>query len=385
MKTFFTTVVSFVVLTFFGCAMAQGGPVFKDARHQDQQLLALLKSRDYDELDSLLDRLVKRYDKDSQFEGTVDIAFDAFFRAGPELEPLLTEWIARRPRSYVAYLARGVHYAKVGWSTRGTRYFHETTKQQLDGMAFYFEKALKDLDQAYALNNRLVHALCYKMDILMNFAARDQIRALRDRALEIDPLSLKARWYYITTILPRWGGSIPEVSREIEAARPHYGKKPALRVLEGRIPAEYGDQAMFSGNLVKAVEWYSTALTYGSHWFYGNQRGDAYSRLNQYDLAAKDLDTAIELRPNYPRAQYLRGFGRYASGKLNEAIVDLTRAVEANPYDHKAWDIRGDAYFRLGKADLALADFERAVALAPNNAEYLADRERANAAKPSRR
>jgi len=345
----------------------------QNADSRDQATLELLKSKRYVELNHKLESIVERYETDPTTERDADLAFDTFFRAGPDLEPLLSNWIAKQPGSYAAFLARGIYYSNVGWSRRGGKYYSETSRAQIEGMKIYFEKSLKDLDRAIAINPRLLHALCYKMEILMNFGAREQIRALRDTALAINPLSLTARWYYITTILPRWGGSIALVQSEIQSTRPYYAKNPALNVLEGRVAAEHGDEALFGQQYLRAAQFYTQALGYGENWFYYNQRGEAYSWGKQIELSNRDFQKALELRPNYAQAQYTYGFNLYSAGRLDDAIKLLGRAVESNPYDHKAFDIRGDAYRMEGKLNLALADFERAVALEPTNQEYIVD------------
>jgi tetratricopeptide (TPR) repeat protein len=363
-------------LSFVGAALPTASAL-PGNQELDRQLLDLLKSKSYGRLDAQMSTLVKNYETDFKRETDVDLAVDVFSRPLPDLEPLLTEWITQWPRSYVAYLARGAYYIRIGGIKRGAKTYKETTQQQIEGMTLYFQKAWKDLDQAYALNPRLLHALCCKMTILMSYKERDQMRLLRNKALEVNPYSVTARWSYINTLLPRWGGSIREMTLEIEAARPYHAKNPALKILEGRVSCEYGDQAFFNDDYPKAIGLYTESLRYGNAYQYNFQRGFAYSYSDQYDLSNKDLDLAIQLRPNSPRAYYVRGFNRGQQGKLEEAIKDLDRALEDNPYDDQVWNSRGLVYLRLGKADLALKSFEKAVALSPNEVQYLRNREKA--------
>ena len=364
---------------------ADASPGFKNIHEQDEKLLALLKSRKYEELDAHLDDLLKRYEKDRSLERAVDLALDTFYRAGPELEPLLTGWIAQKPDSHVAYLARAQHYTRVGWARRGTLYFRDTPEKQIDGMIYNFKKAISDLNQALTLNPRSEPAICNMMDILMAVSARDQIRALRDKALEINPLSLSVRSCYMSSILPRWGGSIPQMSKEIEEARAYYDQNPALRILEGRIAADLGDQALFAGNYGRAVELYTEALKHGSHHFLLRQRAEAHMRGGNFVLALKDLDGSIAARPNNSPALYLRGYIRNESRLHKYAVVDLTKALEINPYHDRSWFIRGDVYLQLGNPDLAIADLEKALALNPGEREYQEVMKEARAAKAGKK
>jgi tetratricopeptide (TPR) repeat protein len=277
---------------------------------------------------------------------------------------------------------------RVGGVRRGTQYISNTSERQVEAMAHYLQKASLDFDRALSLNGRLVHALAYKMEIPMALGgAQHETRELRDRALAINPHSLTARWYYIMSRLPRWGGSIPEIAAEVEAARPYYNANPALKALEGRVDTEYGDQAFFSGQFSNAVSFYTRALQHGPHWYYYSQRGKALSAAQQFNLSNQDFLLALQLRPNNSTVLYGLGFNLYKMSYqfkekkyLTEAVDYLSKAVDNNPYDHKAFDIRGDAYFFLGQNNSALADFERALALDPANNEYRQDVQKAKAA-----
>lgn len=341
--------------------------------------LEKLKLENFTLLNTQLNNLIQEYENDPSRERELDLAIDEFYRDDPRLEEQLTKWIDIAPSSPAAYLARGVYYSKVGWGKRGSKYYNETTKEQVDGVQFYFEKSFYDLEKAKSLDGKLVHVLCYEIEILMNFGAKEKIRRLRDEALTINPLSLTARWYYISSILPRWGGSIVQVEQEIASAKPYYEKNPALNILDGRVSAELGDQALLSRNYTQALQYYSKAISFGEHWYYNNQRGEAASNLNQYIKSNDDFTAAIKLRPNYSRAYFMRGYNYYKLGNLNSAIKDFTQALSSTAEDPSIWDYRGDSYLRNGEAQNALEDFMKAVKLAPTNVTYFNDMEKAKA------
>ena len=367
------------VLTFFISNVAWGAP--NSNSEMDKYILSLVKAQDFDKLESMLIEIENDYEKDYLKERKVDLAFDTFYRARSDLDRLLGNWIKAKPNSYIAYMARGVYYTKVGWSSRGTAYVDETTKKQFDGMAYYFQKAFKDFEQARSLNKKMLHPLCYEIEILMNYGEKEQIRKLYKEALQINPMSLTARWYYITTILPRWGGSISKIEQEVASARPYYQKNSALKILDGRVTAELGDQAFFNQDYTKAEQLYKDALKFGNHWFYNEQMGEIFGYSRQAERSNKDLKIALELRPNFNRALFMLGMNLYQTQHYKEAISILSEVIDNDQYDHKTLEIRGDCYLRLDKLDLALSDFEKAIILEPRNAEYLADRARVHQMK----
>ena len=344
---------------------------------RDQQIMSLLLAKKFGELDDLLSATVRAYESDALKEREVDLAFDTFYRASPELEPLLSAWTKAKPNSSVAYLARGVHLTRMGWTKRGTQYIRQTKEGQLDEMSSYFDRALADFRKAGSLNEKLLHPLVYEIEILMNFHEVGKVRQLYEEALKKNPLSLTARWYYISTLLPRWGGSIGQIHAEVELARPYMEKNKALKILNGRIYAEQGDQELFRGNYLRAAANYDMALVSGDHWFYIGQKGEALTKAHNIEASKKALVLAMELRPNFPRVKFMMAMNEYYLGHFDKAIELFSTVVEENPYDHKALDIRGDCYVQLRKFSLALADFEQAVKLNPEKDEYIKDRDNA--------
>lgn len=344
---------------------------FADLQDQDRQFMAMLKARKFRELDEAFVSVIQRYQADPLTENQMDVASRAFNRAGADLQPLLDAWIAEMPRSYAALLARGVFYSAVGWSKRGTCLAGETSCNQFAAMREYHAKASKDLDAALALNPRLMHALIYKMDIAMAAGDRAANQKLYGQALQLNPLSLTARFWRMTALLPRWGGSMKELQAEIAAARPHYAKNPALKVLEGKVALERGDDAFFADDFPAAVRLYGEALRSGSHPFYHRKRAEAMMKIDaQFTSAGPDLDAALKVAPNEYRARFLRGFLRQDQNDLKGALEDLNLALEGDPRNSRAWDIRGIVHANLGDMRAALADFEKAVALEPEAAEY---------------
>ena len=60
-----------------------------------------------------------------------------------------------------------------------------------------------------------------------------------------------------------------------------------------------------------------------------------------YRGAIADYDRAIELRPDYAEAYYLRGSAKMGLGDYRGAIADYDRAIELDPKDAGAYYDRG--------------------------------------------
>jgi tetratricopeptide (TPR) repeat protein len=92
-------------------------------------------------------------------------------------------------------------------------------------------------------------------------------------------------------------------------------------------------------------------------------RGEAYSKLHEYNKAFDDFNAALELNPNLTEAHVKRAEAfqlRDNNGDNEQAITELTQAINQIPYDPKVYIRRGEAYIKSRKREQAIADYERA-------------------------
>ncbi len=66
-----------------------------------------------------------------------------------------------------------------------------------------------------------------------------------------------------------------------------------------------------------------------------NNRGIAYYKLGQYEMAIQDYDDAILIDPQNAGTYYNRGFTYYDLGQYERAIQDYDEVIRLNPQD--AW------------------------------------------------
>jgi tetratricopeptide (TPR) repeat protein len=101
-------------------------------------------------------------------------------------------------------------------------------------------------------------------------------------------------------------------------------------------------------------------------------RGDDFYQSNEYELALKAYDKAIELKPDYAEAWYNRGFLLGELGRYDEALKAYDKAIELKPDDDYAWDNKGFLLEKLGRYDEALEAHDKAIKLKPDfaNAWY---------------
>jgi tetratricopeptide (TPR) repeat protein len=90
--------------------------------------------------------------------------------------------------------------------------------------------------------------------------------------------------------------------------------------------------------------------------------------------ALQDLQTAIELNPNYAESFSNRGVTRSLRGDQSGAAADYDKALELNPNLVAAYIGRGILRFERQNLEGAMADVNRALELAPKAAKQYVDR-----------
>lgn len=92
------------------------------------------------------------------------------------------------------------------------------------------------------------------------------------------------------------------------------------------------------GELKKSIEYFSKAISIGSNSMLLASRGYTYIELEEYKLALKDLNNAINQNPNDKFALSNRGLLEVKLKMFQEAKIDLQKSMqidENNPYVYK--------------------------------------------------
>jgi tetratricopeptide (TPR) repeat protein len=128
----------------------------------------------------------------------------------------------------------------------------------------------------------------------------------------------------------------------------------------------YVNSCIKSGNTARTPEekiaFYTAVLTNNSDNFdILEKRGDAFSKLEQYDSAIQDYSKALSLKRNDPVILGKRGTAYKSAEQYNNAVSDFSTALRSNPEDDKLFSGRSSAYYQLMQYDNALTDIDNAL------------------------
>ena len=94
-----------------------------------------------------------------------------------------------------------------------------------------------------------------------------------------------------------------------------------------------------------------------------SRRATLYNNLKLYPEAILDAETALGIDPQYGRGYYVRGYARWRTGALEEALADFARAIELDPAWVPSYLERAEVYELMGKMAEAQQDRKTAQAL----------------------
>ncbi|MHB1217698.1 MAG: tetratricopeptide repeat protein [Alphaproteobacteria bacterium] len=104
------------------------------------------------------------------------------------------------------------------------------------------------------------------------------------------------------------------------------------------------------------------------------QASQAWFLAGRPEMAEKQLDTALTLKPGDPELLIDRGIFRANLGRLEEAIGDWTEALKKAPDRDDVLALRATALRKTNQPAAARADADRAIAINPKNVDALLER-----------
>jgi len=114
--------------------------------------------------------------------------------------------------------------------------------------------------------------------------------------------------------------------------------------------------------------WQDNVARNPSPWPYNNL-GCAFQRVGRFDDAVKELNQALQLRPDYPEVQCNLGNVLSEVGRVDEAMAHWEKAVQLKPDYARAHYNLGLGLAQSGRLPEAISHWEQAVQFNPNYAE----------------
>ena len=291
-----------------------------------------LRSEQFQQLDAEFSRVQEQFERGKISGEDARDAFRAFYSTDKDLAAKYDEWIKRYPNSYVAHLARGIYYKKVGLEARGGKYIEETSQEQIQNMDAALTKAIKDFGDSIPLTRKPFVSYLHMIDIGKSYVSASYTRELYDHAVALDPRSFAARQKFMAALQTKWGGSLEDMQKFLEECRRAKLPYPQFKQLESLVYENEGWERENDGDHAAAEAAYRKAVELDG--------ADCTSCLvsslttvlmneRKYAEAIPFLDRYLKSEPGNPWALSTRGLAYFQSGKQAEALADWTVAADA--------------------------------------------------------
>jgi tetratricopeptide (TPR) repeat protein len=300
--------------------------------HAQAGEMTLLMNGRYSELDAKMTAVQQAYKRGAITDEELLAAFRPFYDvSSPAIESRLDGWVADKPKSYVARLARGIHFKYVGLAARGDELPSVVPDARFRALDIAFARAAKDLKDSLELDAKPLLSYHHAIDAGGSLFEFTSNRGLLDDAIRLDRGNLVVRRKYLITLSRRWGGSLVKMVDFVEECREAGLPASHIEKLEREVDVERAWQALFTEHDFARAE-------------------DLYSR-----LMATDLD-AVKIAEFHLHSLVKQG-------KWSDVIVAASQLLNRFPRDAFAFANRGLAYVHTEKFSQGVADYQEAAAL----------------------
>jgi Tfp pilus assembly protein PilF len=301
----------------------------------EQVALTLLMDGNFSELDKIYGAIQHAYTNGAIPEDELRADFRVFYSTDSELARQYDSWVEHSPDSYVAHLARGIYYKKIGQEDLGNKEILETSDFQTAGMDPALKLSDQELDKSLSLDRKPLLTYLHMINVRTFLGDQAGARALYDRAISLDPHSFIIRENLLGALKTRWGGSTEQMQAFLAECR----------------------QAGLSVSQVRALE---AIVAEDEAWVHRYRDLDADAAIRDYEKAA-ELNPDASCLPCGPivKAAYLL----VEKQRYDEAIAQFDKVVTSDPKSLQARTGRAFSELQLNRIDAAVADFQFAADL----------------------
>lgn len=298
----------------------------------------LLEGR-YTALDSHLAALQREYLSGARPEAEYTLSYIAFQSTDPEIGQALDRWVATRPDSAAALVARAMHLINRGWwigdyAQPGRGPMQKGTDWKPDIETYV--AARRDLEKALALDPQNMSAYTALIWVVKGIGDGTQDPGLLERGRAVDPLSVALHRAWLAGLLDGPDG-VRRAQDYIDSIRGEFADAPLLDRLNAQILEHRAQKLVEQEQIEQAIDLLFEAGA-NAEW----------ASLLHY------------------RASLLR-----KSGVDDWAEADLDRAYRYLPHLTRTLSERAELYTETGRAELAKRDFALALQLDPLNTRTL--------------
>jgi Tfp pilus assembly protein PilF len=320
-----------------------------------REVLALVERRDLAGLERVLSERQAAFERDAAESAKLENAFRAFGKLERSAEPVLDDWVAKSPSSYVARVARASYYLSQGLEARGSDFIGETADESLETSNHYFGKARGDLEQSLKLSPKPYLAHVYLLIAACHCGGRGDQHY--DAAVKLAPQSVELRLQRMTNLEPRWGGSVEKMEAFAAQSRKELPDPAAANRVAARIPAYRAFEHRQAKDMAGALKHLDEAIALDADPAMLCERSYVLQELKREADAFADVKRALpKARENrYCMKRAVFHAGRSADDA--EAIELLNLVLEVDPYSTQALNQRGWRFQKAGRLEAAFQDY----------------------------
>jgi len=340
-----------------GAALVPESPKLVAVDPVQRQIIDLLDKRDYAALEGLLGGHQWAFEADSGSSRQLENAFGAFRKVPRSGESALNEWVGKYPASYAALVARGSYYHAQGLDARGTAFLKDTPDENVEAMRVYLSKARRDLERSLKLTQKPYLSRLLLMSLTRTAGSRRGAKAQYGEAVKLAPQSVELRLAYMSSLEPRWGGSLAEMEAFAAESRTQLKDPDAAARVTARIPAYRAHERQREKDFTQALQLYDESIALYADARALCERSYVLSQLKRDAEAFADVKLALsKVRDiHYCLERAVSVAAR--SNAADDAIDVLNLVIEVDPRSHHAYNQRGWKHQQQGRQELAFQDY----------------------------
>jgi hypothetical protein len=282
-------IVRFRLVIFLAALLLLTGSIgTANAGTKREQWLILLEQRQFDKLESELQKLQADYNGGGCWECEANAPYFSFATSDPLVGQRLDEWVTQHPNSVPAHFARGRYLNHIAWMARGSGTVSETSHEQFAEMQRLQTAAVQDL--LWVVEHEPKSPLAYADLIYIATAQSGEIAAaaIYERALQVNPDSPAVYRARVWSLSPWWQNLLSNSDAKLRQRayildlQHKYGGKSGFAWLDGYADYMEAETDWRNGDTQDAIIAYGRALLTREDVIYLLARAHAYEHIEAY-------------------------------------------------------------------------------------------------------